>query len=1462
MGGGRLVAVLYKANETDFNHLGLGPLNDAVSILVTEERNGMFELEMAYPVEGSRFVDLKLDRLIKADAGYNLKNQRFKIIRITKPIDGIVTVNAEHVSYLTQDLALKPTVNYSGSASQALNTWNNNIVDNSPFIVASDITTVGSGSWSIKEVKNAREALGGVSGSILETYGGEYRFDNYSIRLMAQRGVNSGALIAYGRNLVDLTQEESIADTFTSVYPYAVYQNDDNKEVLLTLPEYFVDSEYVGSYARRKILPVDFSSDEIKDVATLRSRANAYIKSNGVGIPKVNMKIKYIDLAKTLDYKDLTILEEVNLCDNVSIYFEQLGVNTSAKIIKTVWDDLLEQYDSIEVGEAKSSLSNSINSTVDGKLETIVQRVNTIQSTADGLNVIYRGPNMPAPGNIGDLWYEPDGIYENMYQWDGSIWKLILSTRNLDIVKKEVEGAIAQADADRAQTELDINQALTDAQEYTEAKAQEFDNQLLLVNQNVLTATNSANAAVLKADKAIEDAGFIKLDVAQVKTDAITTASTAQSAYNNAISALSKADTAISTTESFSLLVDDLERSITFKADSSRVDTISSKVDSQAIQIKANTDGLVFKAEKSAVDTINQTVNQHTNDISINAQAIATRLTSTEVDNLVASKNYVNQTTLNATATSLSGSITQVNTALANLEIGGRNYLRNTRNMVNYDYWNTLSTNSMRIAKHSFYRSGSENMFVIANGNTTETTIGSYRVEVESGKQYTFSMQVFHNQYLKDFDVYFLGREKGSTESFTVNVAKMGNTASNVRINRFSWTFIVPAGATEGFIRIDNNGTNTSGQTAELYIAEMQLEKGTKLTDHSLAQEDLTTIEKFTTLEATVNGINTVVGNKADQSQITQLAGQITSKVESSTYNSKMTQLDSAINLRVVQSDVTAAILEDKKIKDTRNDNQLPNWYLANYPKQVVEELKLRSVMGVPLPGSAYGQLTTNVTWSDTGTGGFIQTFRASDGVFQRSSNASTNTWGTWDKIAETGKLISQINISTEGILLQGKRIQLDGDVTMTTAFVTDIKAKSLEAVYADIATLKTKVLTADVINSTMLKSDTALITKLFATDVNVNVLTAKTAFINSVKAVTISADKINTGELNAANVNIINLNVSKIVGLNSNFIQSNWNQNGSDVVINAGGLISQTGNLKTTLNAGQITNSSGTKSGTINALGMQIYDSAIGQTTKLYSEGIQFDWYGITRGITQTSEGLEIKPTTGSGARLNSALHLTTGTGNDKIAYLQLSNIDGGTNSRLEMNRLQLSLRHPNGGSLDIADYDYNGQLGRINSGKFRTTTVDGRGIQMEVSQISALAGNQTIYIIPSGTGELRIGNGSENPTLWPVRAQSFVQGSSRNYKTNIKEYKAEALSLLNSMNVVEYDLIKDVESGVINKQIGFISEDSHSISSLDEKGIDIYKTTAVSVKGIQQLSEITYKHEMKIAELEKIIIELKGDK
>ncbi|WP_089974626.1 hypothetical protein [Carnobacterium viridans] len=217
--------------------------------------------------------------------------------------------------------------------------------------------------------------------------------------------------------------------------------------------------------------------------------------------------------------------------------------------------------------------------------------------------------------NEGDVWFDNKG---GMFIWneESANWIPHPFNNRMDAIGQEVKAAIEQADLDRTKAERDFESAKQEAKQYTEAKAQEFDNQLLIVNQNVLTATNSANAAVLKADKAIEDAGFMRVDVDAAKVNAIDALTKAQSATDN--------------------------------------------VNSLTTSYDALTQTVGFKAERTQVNAISGVVDQHELKISANSTAIAARLTSAQVDSLVAAKKYVNETTLNATANGLSTLITQV----------------------------------------------------------------------------------------------------------------------------------------------------------------------------------------------------------------------------------------------------------------------------------------------------------------------------------------------------------------------------------------------------------------------------------------------------------------------------------------------------------------------------------------------------------------------------------------------------------------------------------------------------------------------------------------------------------------------------------------------------------------------------------------------------------------------------------
>lgn len=355
--------ILHDKKNNNWNSLGIGPLQDAINPLSTRERNGIYDMTFQYPVVGKLFHELKVGRWIVADAGPTLvaKSQRFEIAQITKPIKGIVTVYCEHYRYKLLRTMVKIGSKYSNiSAQTALNQLRSQMEPKSDFTFYSDVGTTSSIDFTDPaKYKNAQEVLGGVAGSILDNFGGEYLFNNNQVRLLAKAGTDTNVVIAYGKNLTDINQEESIENTYTSIYGWAKIGNGDDEKVI-TLPEIYIDSDYVNNYTERRIQMVDFSDKEPKDVEALRGMVKSFIKSNNVGIPRVSIKASYVDLASSVSDEQLKSLEVVDLCDWVTVAFNQLNINTTAQIVKTVWNISLDRYESIELGEARTDFAKVI----------------------------------------------------------------------------------------------------------------------------------------------------------------------------------------------------------------------------------------------------------------------------------------------------------------------------------------------------------------------------------------------------------------------------------------------------------------------------------------------------------------------------------------------------------------------------------------------------------------------------------------------------------------------------------------------------------------------------------------------------------------------------------------------------------------------------------------------------------------------------------------------------------------------------------------------------------------------------------------------------------------------------------------------------------------------------------------------------------------------------------------------
>lgn len=330
--------ILYDETETTFTSNGIGILTDAISCTVTQERNGSYELEMEYPMQGIHYDKLALQQIILAKPDEMSRNQPFRIYEISRPMSGVVTVYARHIAYGLMGIVVSPFA--SASAAGAMQGLTDNAAVDCPYVFSTDKTTEAT--MTVDTPTAIWSLLGGSEGGILDVYGGEYEFDRYNVTLHKERGENRGVVIRYGKNLTDLKQEQSCANVYTGVYPY--WKSTDGALVQLTEKVLYAE----GTYPVTRILPLDFSSEwqEAPTEEQLRTRAQKYITANQIGVPTVSLTIEFTQTGQ---------FDKIGLCDTLTVYFDKLGVSSTAKCTKTKYDVLRERYDSIDIGYVKQT---------------------------------------------------------------------------------------------------------------------------------------------------------------------------------------------------------------------------------------------------------------------------------------------------------------------------------------------------------------------------------------------------------------------------------------------------------------------------------------------------------------------------------------------------------------------------------------------------------------------------------------------------------------------------------------------------------------------------------------------------------------------------------------------------------------------------------------------------------------------------------------------------------------------------------------------------------------------------------------------------------------------------------------------------------------------------------------------------------------------------------------------------
>ena len=387
-----MIPILFDTNEVEFTSNGLGRLTDCISCIVTEERNGIYECDFEYPINGRNYDQIKVGRIIgvshddatlskrvptlgpitdEADDILTDENgqpltvsgerlipeydiQPFDIVSYTKPIDGIVKFHCTHVSYR---LSYVTSVTYNiNSLSEAFAIFEAVMPEGYPFSFWTDKISAGYLGCSSDIPSSIKAKLGGIQGSVLDSYGGEYEWDKWTVKLWSARGRARDFTIRYGLNMLNYNEEFSIEGTFSRCFPYWT-----DGEFVYTIGT--VDSSGSTVTGRRENVPLDLSDkfETLPSEEDLRQAALAYMTANNTFFPKQTIQVEFVRLQDMGDeYSGYEHLLECNLCGTINVIFPDYETTARYKIVRTVWDVLRNRYESMELGDLSTTLAEAL----------------------------------------------------------------------------------------------------------------------------------------------------------------------------------------------------------------------------------------------------------------------------------------------------------------------------------------------------------------------------------------------------------------------------------------------------------------------------------------------------------------------------------------------------------------------------------------------------------------------------------------------------------------------------------------------------------------------------------------------------------------------------------------------------------------------------------------------------------------------------------------------------------------------------------------------------------------------------------------------------------------------------------------------------------------------------------------------------------------------------------------------
>lgn len=351
--------ILYDKDEVGFVSNGLARLKDCVSCSCVEERNGVFECDFEYPVDGEYFDLIQCGRIIGVTHDDSGDVQPFDIVSCTKPIDGIVSFHAVHISYRLSGIVCR-----ANGVTGADNAFHALVETAQPDIGNFNLSTESENTTSYVAAfdgvpRSVRQMLGGIEGSILDAFGGEYEFDRWNVTLKTSRGRKRDFTIRYGVNLASYNEDTDYLSSYNACVPY--WKGNDNGQEAVVYGSVVETGE--ATFGARTICAALDLSDKFETkptVADLESTAFAVMRSRQTWLPSQTIKVDFVRLQDFAEFSQYESLYDCSLCDSIDVVFPRYGMSGTYKIVKTVWDVLEGRYSEMELGSLSTTLADAL----------------------------------------------------------------------------------------------------------------------------------------------------------------------------------------------------------------------------------------------------------------------------------------------------------------------------------------------------------------------------------------------------------------------------------------------------------------------------------------------------------------------------------------------------------------------------------------------------------------------------------------------------------------------------------------------------------------------------------------------------------------------------------------------------------------------------------------------------------------------------------------------------------------------------------------------------------------------------------------------------------------------------------------------------------------------------------------------------------------------------------------------